>query len=136
MTMDGAAAVRRLYDEVFNNGDLGVADELISPRFVGHGGPGGDATGPDFIKTSVRTLAGTFSGMHFDLQDVFATGDRVAARWRMTGMHTGDALGVPPTGADVVQEGVVIYRLDEYGLAEQWAKVAPAGQAAAAAARR
>lgn len=58
MPIDGAAAVRRLYDEVFNNGDLAVADELISPGFVSHGGPAGDVTGPEFIKTSARMLGG------------------------------------------------------------------------------
>jgi predicted ester cyclase len=134
-TIDGAAAVRRLYDEVFNNGDLAVADELVSPGFVSHGGPAGDVTGPEFIKTSARMLAGAFGGMHFDVQDVFATGDRVAARWRMTGTHSGDGLGVPPTGEAVAQEGVVIYRVDEHGLAEQWARVGPADHAGPAAAR-
>lgn len=136
MTIDGAAAVRRLYDEVFNSGNLAVADELVSPGFVSHGGPAADLTGPEFIKTSATMLAGAFSGMHFDVQDVFASGDRVAARWRMTGTHSGDGLGVPPTGEPVAQEGVVIYRLDEYGLAEQWAKVGPVGQAGPAPAGR
>lgn len=125
MTIDCPAVVRRLYDEVFNNNDLNAADQLVSPTFVSHGGPGGDRTGPDFIKTSATVLGSAFSGMHFDLRDVFAAGDRVAARWRMTGTHTGDALGAP-TGKSVEQEGIVIYRLDEHGLAEQWAKAGPA----------
>lgn len=124
MSNSGITAVRRLYAEVFNEGRLEAADELVSPTFVAHGGPV-DATGPDFFKGTATRLRDAFSGMRFDLRDVFADGDRIAARWLMTGTHTGDSLGVPPTGEPVAREGIVIFRVDEHGLAEQWTQTGP-----------
>jgi predicted ester cyclase len=123
MGVEPTTAVRRLYDEVFNAGDLAVADELVSPTFVGHGGPGGDRTGPDFLKKSAAVLRGAISDLHFDLHDVFAGGDRVVARWTSTGRHTGEGLGQPPSGEPIRSDGIVIFRVDDTGLAEQWSAV-------------
>ena len=125
MSNASVATVRRLYTEVFNEGRLETADELVSPAFVAHGGPV-DGTGPDFFKAAATRLRNAVSGMRFEVRDVFADGDRIAARWVMTGTHTGDSLGIPPTGEPITREGIVIFRTDEHGLAEQWAKIGPA----------
>jgi predicted ester cyclase len=99
-------------------------DELVSPSFVAHDGPVPDG-GPAFFKGAASVLGEAFTGMHFDVVDVFGSGDRVAARWRMTGRHTGELRGMAPTGKAVEQEGIVIFRTDEHGFAELWANVRP-----------
>jgi predicted ester cyclase len=44
-----------------------------------------------------------------DLEDQFATDDRVVARWRAKGTPVGELWGVPPTGEPIEIEGVSIW---------------------------
>jgi predicted ester cyclase len=39
------------------------------------------------------------------------------------GKHTGDFLGIPPTGKDVRMEGIAIHRIAEHKLVEHWAQI-------------
>ncbi|BCJ33689.1 hypothetical protein Athai_11920 [Actinocatenispora thailandica] len=69
-------------------------------------------------------LRGAISDLHFTVHDVFGAGDdRVVARWTSTGRHTGEGLGRPPPGEPVRSDGIVIFRVDDAGLAEQWSAV-------------
>lgn len=117
------AIVRRLYDEVLTGGRLETADELLAPGFTSHDGPGAHLSGPEVIKVTRRTLAGAFSDLRFEILDLLAENDRVAARWRMRGTHTGEFVGLPPTGKPIRQEAIVLFRLEGDRLAELWAKL-------------
>lgn len=121
MGLHNADLVRRFYDEVANDGRFEVIDEVFAPDFVLHAAPGSARpAGPAAVRQGVEALRGAFAGLRFDVEDVVAEGDRVAARWTMTGRHVGDAFGNPPTGRDVSQSGMVFYRVAGGRLAEQW----------------
>lgn len=38
-----------------------------------------------------------FPDLHFEIEQIFASGDYVTLRWRSTGTHRGDFAGIPPT---------------------------------------
>jgi predicted ester cyclase len=63
----------------------------------------------------------------FEVHDVLADGDRMAARWTMHGKHTGDFYGRPGSGAAIEQRGTVFYRVADDRIAEQWVLVDVAG---------
>jgi predicted ester cyclase len=52
--------------------------------------------------------------------DIVAEGDRVAVRWTMHGRHTGEYLGVSPTGRQVEHHAMVIFRGEDDKIAERW----------------
>jgi len=41
-------------------------------------------------------------------------------RWSHTGTHTGEFLGIPPTGKTFVLQGIDMYRVQHGKIAEHW----------------
>jgi steroid delta-isomerase-like uncharacterized protein len=115
---------RRLTQEVFTQGDLAVADELVSPDYVHHvpGGPAGP--GVTGLKEWVTLMRRTFPDLHLIVEDEIAEADRVAQRVTVRGTHQGTFLGVPPTGKQVSFEVIDINRIGPDGrFVEHWSSV-------------
>ena len=66
-------------------------------------------------------MRGAFPDYRFDVEDVIAEGDRVAARVRVSGTHRGEMMGLPPTGKRAATSGVEVFRFEEGKMAEHWA---------------
>jgi predicted ester cyclase len=97
---DNKAVVQRLLDAI-NNGDLDELPRVVAADVVDHNavifmqpeGPGG-------VQEGVRMLLQGFPDLHLATQELIAEGDRVAARFIMSGTNTGDYRGSPrPRGS-------------------------------------
>ena len=119
--MDYRVALERLFEEVINNGNLGVADELFVDDFVDHG-PMGDIHGRDAFKALVAQWRDAVPDVHCTVTDVFADGDRVAWLVHTTGTHTGDSLGFPATGKKFETVSPNIARFRDERVVEHWAE--------------
>jgi predicted ester cyclase len=82
----GKELVRRLVDEVMNEGRLEVLDELYEPRLA--------AAARDWI----APFRASFPDMRMEIVSLVAEGDTVAARFWCSGTHLGEWRGHPPTG--------------------------------------
>jgi predicted SnoaL-like aldol condensation-catalyzing enzyme len=123
MTERDEAVAHRFHLDIFCEGRLEVADEILQPDFVIHGpGVGPEfANGPEGTKRYAEAIRGGFGGkVRIDHHDTFSSGDRVAIRWSSSGIHDGDLMGVPPTGRQVEITGIDIFRLKDGKLAEMW----------------
>lgn len=111
------AIVRRFYEEVYNQGREDVLDEIISPDYLdyGHTPPG---RGIEGAKADFRSGQGIFSDVHFTLDDLIAVGEQVVVRWTGNLTHTGEFMGVAPTGKTIDLTGISIYRLSNGKLTE------------------
>jgi steroid delta-isomerase-like uncharacterized protein len=76
--------------------------------------------GPEQFKEFYRGFSGAFPDLQISVEDVIASGNRVAARWRMTGTHLGGQLGFPATAKKVALEGVSIAVIQAGKLKEGW----------------
>ena len=84
---DLGTRAHRLVEEVLNQGDLAVADELMTPTCVHHV-PGGDLTpGPASLRDVLSRTLRIFPDFHAIVEDVFAAGDQVALRVTAYGTH-------------------------------------------------
>jgi len=119
--MDHQGALERMFEEVINNGNLGVADELFADDFVDHG-PMGDIHGRDAFKALVAQWRDAVPDVHCTVKDVFADGDRVAWLVHTTGTHTGDSLGFPATGKKFETVSPNIARFRDERVVEHWAE--------------
>ena len=113
--------VRSLYDGVFNEKNLDLADAIIAPTFKNHAAPPGMQDGPEGIKGLVTLLYAIFPDDRHDSEDIFASGDRVAVRCRHHGTQRGVYFGLPASGKHVSQEEMQIMRMEDGRLAELWA---------------
>ena len=120
MPAEDLKAVIRRWVEAWNAQDLDAAEELLAPEFVRH-----DANLPDVVGTQSERqyIADTliaFPDLHFEIEQLIADGDLVAARYLVQGTHRGGFLGIPGTGRPVTIQAVESYRLAGGKLAEQW----------------
>jgi predicted ester cyclase len=112
------AIVRRLYEEYFNQNQRELVHELISPHYVSHNRPGEQGVGI-FEQTS-ETLTAALEGIHFEIEDLFAEGDRVAVRYLLTGKQVGPLFGTPPTNEAIDQHTLTILRIEDGRIIESW----------------
>ena len=120
-TEENKAVSRRVAEEIFNGGNLDLADELYASDYVLHD-PSlpEDLIGPEGIKQYAAMNLGAFPDGHVTVEDQIAEGDKVVSRWTATSTHTGDLMGIPPTGNRVEISGVTINRFSGSKIAEDW----------------
>ena len=80
---------RRLYEEIFGNGNYGAADELLAEDVINHGPGSPPALGAEGIKRQAALLRTAIPDLRAILNDQFGQGDRVVSRWTGSGTHTG-----------------------------------------------
>ena len=103
--------------EAIFKGDLSVVDDIIAPDYVDHSNP---IRGPEGVKQFYTMFFKGFSDVHRTIEDIVAEGDKVWLRSTITGTHTGEYLGFPPTGRKITMTGVNIYRIVDGKVVEGW----------------
>jgi len=94
---DAKTVVRRIFDEVVNQGRTDVLPDLFAEDFIDHG-PMGDMKGRDTFAQLVQQWRSAVPDVHCEVENLFVDGENVAWLVRTTGTHTGDGLGFPATG--------------------------------------
>jgi steroid delta-isomerase-like uncharacterized protein len=114
------AIARRVFEEVFNAGNLDLIDELASPGVIVHYGVAEPVRGLDSYKRAFTASQPTFPDMHFTIEDLIAEGDQVVTRWTLRATHRGEYHGVAATGRQVSETGISIYRFVDGKIVEGW----------------
>src|SRR5690349_2080466 len=78
-----ARLARRVIDEIWNEGDLALADALFAPTYVNHGGLIPDlARGPEAIKVSVAGFRAAFPAFRLTVVALLVQPPTIALHWR------------------------------------------------------
>ncbi|MBX3155335.1 MAG: ester cyclase [Deltaproteobacteria bacterium] len=121
MSEENKAVVRRAFEELFNRGDLSVADEVFAADFVGHDPAlAQDMHGPEEFKHFVRMYRSAFPDLQLTIEDQISDRDEVVTRFTARGTHLGELNGIPPTGRKVVVSGISIDRMVGAKTVESW----------------
>ena len=119
-----ADLIRRLTEEGFLKGDAGVVAELLADDYVDHDPPPGVPGTKEGMLGLVEMISSGFSDVTLDLHDVVETVDgRVVESWAMSGVHSGEAFGLPPSGQRSRVRGVEIHRCAGGKIVEHWGAV-------------
>ena len=111
--------VRRLFEEVWNKGNLQVTDELSTPNYAHHDASTPDVgRGPESEKKRATLYRTAFPDLRLTVEDIIAEGETVVARWSCRGTHKGDLNGIAPTGKRVNITGISIARLTNGKMSE------------------
>jgi predicted ester cyclase len=116
------AISRRFLKEIFSQGNLAVADEIIAPDHV-DSGPGtlpGLPPGPEGSKQLVTVYRNAFPDVQFTLDEQIAEGDKVVTRFTAHGTHKGELAGIPPTGKSSTVTGMSVDRIVNGKIVESW----------------
>ena len=118
-TEENKAVLRRLYEEVWSQGNLATVDELLAADYVLHD-PAHLVRGPEGFKAYVSAFRAAFPDLHAKVEDQIAEGDMAAMRFTARGTHKGEFQGIPPTGKQITLSGINIQRFVDGKIAENW----------------
>jgi len=122
MAITNKEIVRRFSDDVWGQGDLKAADEVLAVDLVEHNPLPGQGAGREGHKQVVTLYRSAFPDLRVTTEDLVADGDRVALRWKADGTHLGELMGMAPTGKRVTLTGIDIVRIAGGRIVERWAE--------------
>jgi predicted ester cyclase len=121
---ENLALARRLYEEAWGDGDVGVIRALAAPDLVDHHH---GQHGPESFERSAGALRRSFPDLLFVLEGQRAEGEMVTTRWTASGTDRGGVLWYPPTGKAATFSGVYTDRFSDGKLVEHWGESDMAG---------
>jgi steroid delta-isomerase-like uncharacterized protein len=102
--------VQRTFAQLFNQGELSLADEVVSDDYLSHDAPPQVPRGSAGLRHMVTLLRTAFPDIHYETEELIAEGDVVVARTTMSGTHLGEFFGIAATGRPVRQNQIHILR--------------------------
>lgn len=121
MSTANKALVTRFFEEMCNGRKLDVANQIFAPSHLYHDPQSPTGPGPEGMKQVIATYHKGFADAHWTIDEMtFAGDDTVVTRWTGSGTHSGDLLGIAPTGKKVKVPGIWIHRISAGKIAESW----------------
>lgn len=116
------ALIRRWYHQMWDAGQLELANELVAPSFVSHQlhNPAHLPRGPEGARQVVKLYRHALPDMHHTIEEQLLDGNKVVTRWTMRGTHKGDLFGIPATGKRAMVSGISIEQIVNGQITESW----------------
>lgn len=111
--------VKAYLEAVFGTGDEALLRDLIAlDAFIRV--PYGTLHGPEGVSQYVAKWRSAFPPFDVVVQDVLAEENMVAVRWRTSGFHEREFLGIAPTGKNVRIEVMGFFLVQHGQITEGW----------------
>jgi predicted ester cyclase len=109
MSETNKAVVRRLVDEVMNNGNMGLIEDIYTPRLA------------PTARRWIAPFRESFPDVHMTIVELIAEADKVVGRFTCSGTHRGTWRGHPPTGRGFQNIAeVYIFTIHDGRIAAAW----------------
>ena len=118
-TEQNKAAVHRFHD-AFNAGDLDGAMAVFAVDAVVHTSSAPDPLTMEGFKQLGAVILSAFPGGTGLIEDIIVEGNKVVSRLTFRGTHTGDLMGIPPTGKTVTISEMIIDQFADGKIVESW----------------
>jgi predicted ester cyclase len=109
--------------DIFQKGELGVADEILASDFVWRNPviPSELQHGPDSVKKIASAVIDAMPDRQITHDDTIAKGDKVLIRWTMTGTPKKELFGISTSDTPTVIIGFDLFRISGEGkIVEMW----------------
>ena len=119
MSEANKAFAKQWFEKVWNQGKRDAISEMLTQNAVIHDG-NDSVVGAEGFYSFFDRMRATFSEINITIENSIAEGDTVCLRWTCTMRHSGDGLGLPPTGKHVSTTGISMIRMAHGKMAEGW----------------
>lgn len=109
---------RKVFEEIYGGAKVNLVDQLYADDFVDDS-PGG-GKGRDLIKQAVALFHHACPDLRIEIEDVFATQDKVVIRYSGRGTQTGAFGEIPPTGKTIVVRGLTVFLIENGKIKTEW----------------
>lgn len=120
---DNETLAHRFHMDIFQKGELGVADEILASDFVWRNPiiPSELQHGPDSVKKIASAVIDAMPDRQITHDDIIAKSDKVLIRWTMTGTPKKELFGIPPSDTPTAIIGFDLFRISsEAKIVEMW----------------
>lgn len=118
---------RRWFDEVINQRNLEAIGEIYATDYVHHGPAGAEVRGLETVRVIAASILEASDDRRAVIEQQVVEGDLVVTRFVSKGRQTGVFQGRPPSGEVWTTEGIVISRIEDGKIAEDWEIVSHSG---------
>ena len=115
-----AGLIETFYEDLWNSWDDSAVDDTLGTTFEFRGSLGQQTTGRDEWRSYRDFIRAGSADFHNEVVALVGEGQRVAARLRYTGTHTGSLLGLPATGRRFEYAGAAFFVADGKRLVSAW----------------
>ncbi|MFT3909196.1 MAG: ester cyclase [Ferruginibacter sp.] len=120
-TEQNKTIVKRFNKEFIEQGNFSSFMDLVSDDVINHAAPPGSSKGANgMIHFIENILRAAFANIKVEILDQVAEADKVTTRKVIHGTHTGELMGVHPTGKCVAINVIDIIRIKDGKYAEHW----------------
>ncbi len=117
------AVIRRFYEQAWNQKQFDILEETHAPDWIHHdpSNPLDLRGGSEGNRARLMEVSAAFPDVHLRLDDLIAEDDQVAVRFTISGTHAGPFAGIPATGKQISVQGMIVHRLQDGKIVEDWA---------------
>ena len=110
-----------LFESVWNEQNFDLIEDLWAPEVPFHFRGRAPMVNREGLRNQVTSHRGAFPDFQFIVEDIIAEGNRVAARVKFTGTHTGtEWFGLAATGKAIDVTEMMFFRLADGVVVEVW----------------
>lgn len=111
------AVIYRLFNEVFNQGNISLLDEITTSNYVLEA-PGveterGIQEGLEVFKQRITSLRTAFPDIQYTVEEIVADGNKVGVTSSFTGTHRGEFAGIAATNRQVKATELYFIQLND-----------------------
>lgn len=118
MSTSALSRARAVFDAI-NSGYFSCLEDAVTRDFVDHGSPIPLPPGPEGYR-QILTVVHHVLGIRYDIEDAFATDERVVVRAVAHGVGIDVVHGPGAAGKTYAMTTVHVYRVEDGRLAEHW----------------
>ena len=121
MVEDLKELTRRTWQDILPSGDVEALATVVDPECVNHDTPPGMPQGFEGVKQTMLMLRRAFADQRYEVHRLIGEGETVVIECTLHGRHTGEFMGIPPTGREIALRSVHIVRYRDGREVETWA---------------
>lgn len=115
--------MRRMIEEIWNQGNLATADELFASNHTSPSAPD-FPPGSEGVKILVKMFREAMPDYHMTIDLMVADEEKVAARFTQAGTHTAtEFMGMQPSGRKATWTEIGVLRIENGKIVESWYEV-------------
>lgn len=93
---------------------------LYDSSLIAHGFPPNLPGNFEGVKMFYNAVWAAFPDSHLEFDDIVVQGDKVAARFTLSGTQKGELMGIPPTGRKITVQGMRFFKFRGTKCIETW----------------
>lgn len=118
--MNKEQIIKTTVRELMEHGNLNIISKSFSEKYVAHAG-NKKYSGHPFIKQWMKQIHSAIENIKIKKIEFFCQDDKTVTWQRtLTGKHTNNLLGIPPTQKTVTLVEMVVSRFEDEKIIEEW----------------